>query len=159
MIFWGVEKKPFMAQPFFSRTFWVWIFLNFSRNRLYRVSLKRVPRTRKGRRRQRVRAARASFPSGLAYPGIFSSEEGHFFETPPARPGLQHPVVFASPEDVFFQEDENSIFNASFALKYADFISKTGVDAKSTLPSVTVFRFFGKISGILLYFQKFGRFF
>ena len=63
-------------------------------------------------------------------------------------------MVFASPEDVFFkkfQEDENSIFNASFALKSADFISKKGVYAKSALPPVTVFRFFGKISGIVVF--------
>ena len=68
------------------------------------LSIKRVLRTRKGRRWQRVRAARASFSSGLANLGVFSSEKGHFFETHSARPGQQHTVAFASPEDGFFKK-------------------------------------------------------
>ena len=59
----------------------------------------------------------------------------------------------------FFQEDENSIFNASFGLKSADFISKKGVDAKSALPLSQCFVFLVNVPGFCRISKKSPKFF
>ena len=85
-------------------------------------------------------------------PRRFLFGRGPFFRnTPgPARPAAYYRVCITRGR--FFQD--NYIFKASFALKSANFISKKGVDAKSALPPVTLFRFFGKIAGILSFFKN-----
>ena len=97
----------------------------------------RVLRTRKGRWRQRVRGARVSFPSGLARRSIFFLRKGVIFRnTPgPARQPPKH-LVCVSRGRVLGRRKFH------FAFKSADFVSNKGVDAKSALAPVAVFRYF-----------------
>ena len=70
------------------------------------TSLQRVLPTRKGRQWQRVQAARASFPPGLANPAFLLRNMAIISKPGPSR--LRHPRTV-------FQEAGNSIFGASFA--------------------------------------------
>ena len=78
---------------------------------------------------------------------MLSSEEGHFPKH--TRPGQQQPLVFASFEEVFFKKVQIP-FDAVFALKSVDFLSKRGSMRKVRYPLSKCFVFFVKSPEFLM---------